>query len=239
MDSFWNCAGFSIDFSRWRESATVSFAFEWFSRLFQIVCCIRSLLLVFPVNASLFLCLVDFYFYLSILQLLNSLALIEQIFSFNSRWVSQYCFCCSDNLHSMYFCECWAIFIRFWWFLSIAFESPSRPPWHRGLCCFLEFVFEGIMINFYLLNCAVKASQSLNFSNSTNHTSFHFCLKGKNSTIACSSSFCLFSNLFSGPSQNFAAVNFEFSKYLSFFQFNHFQFHSHPLLIFFIIILKF
>jgi hypothetical protein len=95
------------------------------------------------------------------------------------------------------------------------------------------------MINSYLLNCAVEASQPLNFSNSTNHTSFHFCLKGKNSTIACSSSFCLFSNLFSEPSPNFAAANFEFSKYLSFFQSNHFQDHSHPLLVFSIIILKF
>lgn len=239
MDSFWNCASFSINFSRWRESATASFTFEWFSRLFQIVCYIRFLLLVFRVNASLFLCLVDFYFYLSILQLLNSLALIEQIFSFNSRWVSQYCFCCSDNLHSMYFCECWAIFIWFWWYLSIIFESPSRPLWHHGLYCFLGFVFEGIMINFYLLNCAVKANQSLNFSNSTNHASFHFCLKWKNSAVAYSSSFCLFSNLFSGPSQNFTAANFEFSKYLSFFQSNHFQDHSHPLLVFSIIILKF
>ena len=127
----------------------------------------------------------------------------------------------------------------FWKYLTITFESPSRPLWHRGLYCFLKFVFEEIKINFYLLNCAVKASQSLNFSNSTNHTSFHFCLKGKNSTIACSSSFCLFSNLFSGPSQNFAAVNFEFSKYLSFFQSNHFQYHSLPLLIFSIIILRF
>jgi len=118
-------------------------------------------------------------------------------------------------------------------------ESPSHPPCHRGLYCFLKFVFEWIMINFYLFNCAVKASLSLNFSNSTNHTSFHFCLKGKNSTIACSSSFCLFSNLFSEPSPNFTAANFEFSKYLSFFQSNHFQLHSLPLIIFFIIILRF